>query len=384
MNIPTEHPVALDIGAPLPPPPAPEPVRIQVNWVHLFMWFGLILLFFMFLRAVRPILLPFALGMMVAYLMDPIADRLSHHGMRRNLAAALITLVLFTSLTALIVWLGPLLYNQSVELFSKVPGFLKQVENTLQHDAAPLLKTLNSLSGNKEQGSALPSSISDMLQNSLSSMTGIVTNILASAATLLNVLALLLITPIVCFYLIRDWPGVLQRADHLLPLVYAPMIREQLHLINKTLAAYVRGQITVVAILVAYYGIAFTLLGVNYSLLLALLAGVMVVIPYIGPMLAVTIGLIVGYGQFGMETDWWIMVGAYAFGNIFEGNYLTPTVIGDRVGLHPLWMLFGMLAGAVLFGFVGVLLAVPLTAAISVLVKFAVARYLESTLYTQA
>ena len=361
----------------------PTAVPLQVNWRHVFMWVGLIILFVLFLRAVQPILMPFVLGMAIAYLMDPLANWLNRMGIRRNLAAALITVSLFSLLTMLVIWLGPLLYHQLMELVAKVPALLKQIEQSTQHDAAPLLKTLHALAGNQADAS-IPDSVSEMVQHVVASIGNVLSNLLASAATVVNIVALLLITPIVCFYLIRDWSGVLMRANRLLPLVYAPIIREQLGLINKTLAAYLRGQLTVIAVLVIYYCIGLTLVGVNYSLLLGLVAGLLVVIPYIGTLISIALGLMVAYGQFGIDSSWWTMVGIYAAGNIIEGQFLTPKIIGDRVGLHPLWMLFGMLSGAVLLGFVGVMLAVPLTAVISVLVKFVIGRYLDSTLYTQA
>ena len=360
----------------------PPPLHIKVNWRHVTMWATLSVLFLLFLRAVQPILMPFVLGITIAYLMDPLANRITRWGVRRNVAAAFITVSLFSVLSALVVWLGPLLYHQLMDLVAKAPALLKHLEQSTQHDAAPLLKTLHALAGNEADGS-IPSSVSEVVQHVFASIGNVMSNLLASAATVVNVVALLLITPIVCFYLIRDWSGMLQRTNHLLPLAYAPTIREQLRLINQTLAAYLRGQLTVVTVMVIFYCITITLAGVNYSLLLGLVAGLLVIIPYIGTIISIGLGLIVAYGQFGMDSSWWALVGIYVVGHMLEGQYLTPKIIGDRVGLHPLWMLFGMLAGGVLLGVVGVMLAVPITAVISVLVKFAIARYLDSTLYTQ-
>lgn len=354
---------------------------LRINWQHLLMWVVILVLFMLFLGAVKPILMPFVLGMTVAYLMDPVAGRLVRLGMSRHVAAAVLTVGLFALLITAVVWLGPLLYHQLAELFVKLPALLKQLTQAVQQDAAPLLRTLQALAG-PHAGESIPSSVSEILQNGVSSIGSAITRLLSSAATVINLAASLLITPIVCFYLICDWPGVLKRADQLLPLAYAPTIREQLHLINKTLASYLRGQLTVIGLLMVGYSIAFALIGVNYSLLLAFLAGALVIIPYIGTLISVAMGLVIAYGQFGMDTSWWAMVAVYGIGQLVESQYLTPKIIGDRVGLHPLWMLFGMLSGAVLFGLVGVLLAVPLTAVISVLVKFAIGQYLQSGLYS--
>jgi predicted PurR-regulated permease PerM len=365
-----------------PPAKATHQAQLwQARWFHLVMWLALFVLAMMFLNAVRPILLPFVLGGLLAYLMDPAADRLVHWGVKRGIAAALLTTLLFSMLVGLMVWLGPLLYHQLIDLVAKIPGMIREAEMSLREDTAPIFRTLGRLTGNED---GIPSNIGELLQKGVSSAGAIAASMLASAGSILNVIGLLLITPVVCFYFTRDWPGVVERSEHLLPRVYAPTIKTQLHKINLTLAAYVRGQLTVMLLLAVFYAVLFTLIGIKYAVLLGLLAGLLVIIPYIGTWISVGLGLVVAYGQFGLSTPWWIMLGIYVFGQIVESQILTPKIVGDRVGVHPLWLLFGMLAGGVLLGFVGVILAVPLTAVISVLVKFVIERYLQSTLYTDA
>lgn len=358
-----------------------HPQMWQARWFHLVMWLALLTLLFMFLDAVKPILLPFVLGALIAYLMDPAADWLQKHHVHRGIAAAFITTFLFATIIGLIAWLGPLLYHQVVDLVAKVPAMIREVELALRDDTAPLFRTLNRLGGAEE---TIPSSLGELMQRGVSSAGLVVSGLLASAASILNVLALLLITPIVCFYFIRDWAGVVDHADTLLPRAYAPTIREQLHKINVTLAAYLRGQLTIMLLLSVFYAIIFTVLTVKYAILLGLVAGMFVIIPYVGTWVSVGLGMAVAYSQFGVTTPFWIMLGIYVLGQFLESQILTPKIVGDKVGVHPLWMLFGMLAGGVLLGFVGVLLAVPLTAVISVLVKFIIERYLHSTLYTDA
>lgn len=352
----------------------------QERWFHLVMWLALFCVVMLFLDAVKPILLPFVLGAIVAYLMDPAADWMERHGVHRGMAAALITVLLFAAVAGLIVWLGPLLYHQMVELAAKVPHLIREVELGLREETAPLFRTLNRLSGDQ----AVPGNIGELMQRGVAATSVIVGGVLASAASVLNVMALLLITPIVCFYFIRDWTGVLTKSDTLLPRAYAPTIREQLTRINQTLAAYLRGQLTVMLLLAVFYSVAFSILTLKYAILLGLLAGLLVIIPYIGTWVALILGMAVAYSQFGVTTPFWIMLGVYGVGQVLESQVLVPKIVGDQVGVHPLWLLFGMLAGGVLLGFVGVLLAVPLTAVISVLVKFVIERYLQSSLYTDA
>jgi predicted PurR-regulated permease PerM len=352
----------------------------QARWFHFTLWVVILAAFIIFLRAVEPILLPFVLGMLVAYLMDPLAGHLQRLGLSRSLATAIITFGLFALIVTLVVWLTPILYQQGTKLVARAPELLHSLEISMHDQTAPVLKSLNKLTGGDEAG-AIPSDISQIMQRALESGGQLAGKIFSSGAALINVAALLLITPIVCFYMIRDWPSVVRKIDGLLPLAYAPMIREQLYLINRTLAAYLRGQLVVMLLMSAYYIAGLTITGLNFSLALGLLAGCIIVVPYIGSIISVALGLLIAHGQFDMSTDFWQVVAVYGFGQILESQILTPKIIGDRVGLHPLWMLFGMLAGAVLLGMAGVLLAVPLTAVIGVLVKFAVNRYLASGLY---
>lgn len=352
----------------------------QARWFHFVLWLAIITIFILFLRSVQPILLPFVLGMFVAYLMDPLTTRLERRmKLSRTAATGVVTLSFFAVIAALIMWLVPVLFEQLTNLSNRAPEMLQEVSANARAWAAPLLQKLNALSGSGPD--AIPTDTTVIAQRGISSVTRLAHGIFSSGAALINVLALLLITPVVCFYLIRDWPAVMRRADTLLPRAYAPIIREQLTLINRTLASYLRGQLTVMIILSIYYVIGFLLIGLKFALVLGVLAGCIVIIPYIGSAISIGLGLMVAYGQYGSEGAFWFVVAIYVAGQILESQILTPKIIGDRVGLHPLWMLFGMLAGAVLLGFVGVLLAVPLTAVIGVLAKFAVGRYLKSGLY---
>ncbi len=354
----------------------------QARGFHFAVWVAILVLFWLFLQSVKPILLPFVLGIFVAYLMDPLACWMQKRGISRTLATAMITLGLFATITGLMIWLVPILYAQLTDLISKAPKMLHEIETNFYEQFDPLLKSLDGLTGNGAT-KAIPADLSDVMQTGILSATQFSQHVFASGAAALNVAALLLITPIVCFYLIRDWPAMVASVDRVLPLAYAPTIRQQLFLINRTLAAYLRGQITVILILSAFYIIGLSLAGLNYSLVLGLLAGTIVIIPYVGSIISISLGLLVAHGQFGMDSSWWAVLSIYGAGQILESQILTPKIIGDRVGLHPLWMLFGMLAGAVLLGFVGLLLAVPLTAVIGVLAKFAITRYLQSGLYLE-
>jgi predicted PurR-regulated permease PerM len=312
-------------------------------------------------------------------LLDPLTSWLERRRLGRTAATSVVMIGLLSIITMLVMWLVPILGEQLTNLTTRAPAMLQEVAANARLWAAPLLEKLNAISGNGAD--AIPTDTTVIAQRGIEALGKVAKGIFSSGAALINMLALLLITPIVCFYLIRDWPGLKRKVDSMLPLAYAPTIREQLTLINRTLAGYLRGQITVMVVLSLFYVIAFGVIGLDFGLVLGVLSGCVVIIPYIGSLISVGLGLMVAYGQYEAAGLFWFVLAVYGAGQILESQILTPKIIGDRVGLHPLWLLFGMLAGAVLLGFVGVLLAVPLTAVIGVLVKFAVSRYLQSGLY---
>lgn len=347
--------------------------------IHLMVWAALILLALFFLNAVSAILLPFVVGGILAYLFDPMADRLEKRGWPRGVATALITVSFFALLIGLIAWLGPLLYHQLTQLVEKVPDLMRNLEILLRNKGQPAFDALNRLTGNSE---SVPSSASDVIERAFEMGGTLLLGLLASGAALLNVLSLLLITPIVSFYLLKDWDACIARFNELLPRAYAPTLRGLARDINRTLAGFLRGQLYVMAILTVFYVIFLSVLGLKFSLVVGVLAGCLVVVPYLGTLISTTLGLIIAYSQYGADTVFWLVVAVFVLGQLLESQVLTPKVIGESVGLHPLWMLFAMLSGGVLAGFIGVLLAIPLAAIISVLVKFVVALYLDSPLYT--
>ena len=350
-----------------------EPTRARVmQWLF---WLTLVTLVVFFLQMVRPILLPFVVGMGVAYLFDPVADRLERLGLSRALAATFITLTFFIVLALILIWVGPLVYRQLSALLESLPNILASLRDLIEHQLAQLLHRLEVLNG----GDAIPPE--QLTAKAVTAASALLNRLMVSGAALLNLLSLLFITPIVCFYLLRDWDKIVEALDRLLPRAHAPVIREQCRIIDDTLAGYLRGQVTVMAILAIYYAGLLGIIGVNFSLVIALISALSIIIPYVGTLVSFSLALGVTYFGFGLEWQFWSVAGVYVLGQIMEQQFLTPTIVGKNVGLHPLWMLFGMLAGAVTMGFVGVLLAVPITAVIGVLVRFFVGRYLASPLY---
>lgn len=341
---------------------------------QLLFWATIITLFVLFLQEIRPILLPFVIGGMVAYLFDPLADRLERNRVSRTGASAIVTITLFTIVITAIVWGGPLLYHQLLALIAVLPDLLREAQDIIEHHAAPVLDLLGQVNGQEISEEQLS-------PQNLLHLDSMMIGVAGSGMAAINLISLLFLTPIVCFYLLRDWDKMVAAINKLLPRAYADTIRGQCREIDVTLSGYLRGQVTVMFILTIYYAIALTIIGVKFPIILALIAGLFIIIPYVGTLVSTGLAVGISYMEFGLEWQTIAVLSVYFIGQIMEQQILTPQIIGERVGLHPLWMLFGMLAGAVLLGFVGVLLAVPITAVAGVLVRFALNRYLESPFY---
>jgi len=331
--------------------------------------------FVLLLWLLSDILAPFLIGMAVAYFLDPVCDRLEGTGLSRALSTAVVTL-LFVVVVALVIGLiVPLVAGEMVELAQQLPNYLE----LLRQRVIELSETLRT-----EVDPALLDQVRNAIVGSQDRITswavGLARNLLSGGVALFNVMALLLITPIVAFYLLRDWDLLIQRADELLPPAYADTIREQARAVDRTLAGFIRGVGTVCLFLGALYATGLTLVGLDFGLVVGLAAGLISFIPYVGA----TLGGVSAIGLALLQFDGYIwpavVAGIFFLGQFIEGNILQPTLVGDRVGLHPVWVIFALLAGGALLGFVGVLIAVPAAAVIGVGVRFFVGQYCAKVL----
>ncbi|MCP4187916.1 MAG: AI-2E family transporter [Gammaproteobacteria bacterium] len=328
------------------------------------------------LNLLSGILLPFVAGMAVAYFLDPVADWLEERQLSRTIATTIILLTFFLLMALLMTLLFPLLQRQVVDLFHMIPGIIE----TIRAETLPWIEqTIADLP--PETMEDIRNAAKEFAGNAVNWFTGLVGNLWKSGMAFFNLLSLIVITPVVAFYLLRDWDLITAKINNWLPRRPAPIIRAQFIEIDRTLAAFVRGQSIVCLVLALLYGIGLTIVGLKSGLLVGLGTGLISFIPYVG---AAT-GLIVGVGIALFQFNEWlpIIIVACIFltGQTLESYFLTPRLVGDRVGLHPVWIIFALLAGGALFGFTGVLLAVPVAAVIGVLIRFAIDRYLESVLF---
>jgi predicted PurR-regulated permease PerM len=324
------------------------------------------------------ILLPFVAGMAIAYLLDPLANRLEKLGIHRVLAALLIVIVFATALVLLGILIVPILANQLSALIAKLPEYVAKVQALVTDPNRPWLSKLVG-----EGFLDAQQSTGELVKQGLAWLVAFLSSLWAGGRALISILSLVVVTPVVAFYFLSDWPHMVAALDNWVPRPHQETVRGIGREINAAIAGFVRGQSAVCLILGAYYALALTLAGLNFGLLIGLIAGLITFVPYVGSLTGLVVGLSVAVAQFWPEyTSILVVLGIFLFGQFVEGNVLSPKLVGESVGLHPLWLIFALFAFAYLFGFVGLLLAVPLAAATGVLVRFAMRQYLASPLYT--
>ncbi len=328
------------------------------------------------LYLLRGMLLPFVAGMAVAYFLDPAVDRLERWGLSRTLATSIITAAFLMVIVALLLLMLPILQKQVLDFVERVP----QYTALLKQNMLGLIEALKDRLPPDDMAN-LREAATKYVGEALTWVGRLLAGIWSGGMALASLLSLIFITPIVAFYLLRDWDRLLARIDAWLPRQHAETVREQMRLIDQRLAGFVRGQALVCVILGLFYGIALTIAGLQFGLIVGLGAGAVSFIPYVGTIL----GLLTSVGLAVVQFSEWqpiaVVAGIFVFGQVVEGNFLSPKLVGDRIGLHPLWIIFALFAGGTLLGFVGVLLAVPAAAVIGVLGRFAMERYMESPLY---
>jgi predicted PurR-regulated permease PerM len=335
-----------------------------------------LVVFVALLVLLKGILLPFVAGMAIAYLLDPVCDRLEKVGASRTLATTIVTVAFAVAVILLLLLIVPLAVQQTIEFLGSLPDFISRTHDRLLPYFTQLQQKLD-----------LPDTaeMTDIARarfgTALSWLAGLLQGVVGQGLALANLLSLIFITPVVAFYLLRDWDRLVGRIDDLLPRDHAGVIRAQAALIDQSLAGFARGQSMVCLTLALYYSIALLIVGLPFGVVVGLLAGLLAFIPYVGSLTGFVVSMAIAIGQF---DDWWsvgVVALIFGLGQIMEGNFLTPKLVGDRVGLHPVWIIFALLAGGALFGFVGLLLAVPVAAVVGVLVRFSIGQYRASRLY---
>lgn len=328
--------------------------------------------------AFSAVLLPFVMGMAIAYFLDPVVDWLEHHRIGRSFGTTAVIVLFFTGLVMVFLLFVPLLQGQVVELAHRLPTIFTDLRDRLDDF---LVQVQINAGIPPEEVRRLRDAAGGQAGNALNFAAGLVGDVLHGSVAIVNVLSLVVITPVVAFYLLRDWDRIVARVDSWLPRRQAPAIRAQAREINRTLSAFARGQALLCLLMGTYYAIVLSVLGLDFGLIIGVLTGVICFIPFVGAFVGGATAISLALFQFGDLAMVAAVAGAFAVGQTLEGYVFQPWLIGDRVGLHPVWMIFSLLAGGALFGFLGVLVAVPVTAIIGVLARFALGQYLASAFY---
>ena len=318
------------------------------------------------------VLLPFVLGSAIAYFLDPVADRLERMGLSRTMATAAITVVAILIFVIMALLVIPTLVSQALNLFAIAPDLTKRLSAFLTERFPSIL----------EDGSTLRNSITSL--GTLVQQRGgeLLNTALSSAAGIINIIMLFVIVPVVAVYMLLDWDRMVAHVDSLLPRDHAQVIRRLAADIDKTLASFIRGMGTVCLVLGTYYAIALMLVGLQFGLVVGFIAGLVTFIPYLGALIGGALAL--GLALFQFWGDWvsiGLVAGIFVIGQVIEGNVMTPKLVGNSVGLHPVWLILSLSVFGTLFGFVGMLVAVPVAASLGVIARFAVEQYQLSLLY---
>lgn len=339
-------------------------------------WLIALAAFLGFVWLFSAVLLPFVAGLAIAYLLDPTVDRLETFGLPRWAATTVAMILFLLAVIVVLLLVVPLVQSQALHLIEVLPGYAQQAR-----DGFAALMTRLSERLSPEDVTKLRDAVGQYVGELVGWFGKMVRGVLSGGMALFDVLTVVFITPIVAFYLLRDWDELVARVDSWLPLRHRAVIREQVGLIDTTLSGFLRGQATVCMALGGFYAVGLSLAGLDFALVIGLLSGVLSFIPYVGTMFGFVSSIGLALLQFDDPWRVGLVAGIFLFGQAIEGNVLTPKLVGDKVGLHPVWVMFALLAGGSLFGFLGVLLAVPVAASIGVLVRFSLSHYLKSPLY---
>lgn len=344
--------------------------------IHGRFWLIVAVAFAVILWALRPMLLPFVAGATIAYFLDPIVERLTGWSVPRWLGTviALLSFVLFVVL--LLVLLVPLIQSQIEMLIQALPEYIATVQAKVMPTVYDWLHKLS-----PRDVERLRSAAGDYAGTAVQWVGNLLRSLVTKGFALFDIMTLLIITPVVAFYLLRDWPKVTHTIDMMVPRKQHGLFRRAFGEIDRTLSGFLRGQALVCLSLGIIYSVGLSLVGLNYGATIGIIAGVLSFIPYVGSGFGLIVSMILAFIQFDEATSIIMVFGVFMVGQILEGYVLTPKLVGDRVGLHPVWILFALFAGGSLLGFLGVLIAVPVAAIFGVLIRLGLSYYRASPLY---
>jgi len=362
---------------PEPTPPEPEPHTTRMQ--RLAILGALLVGTWVALELFASVLLPFVAAAGIAYFLDPPTSRLTRTGMPRGAAALLMIVALVAAWLMFALLLYPLILSQIGILISRLPDYVGSIRGF----ATDVITHLQERLGPEFVDEKLRDLVAGQAGTMLSVLVTAISRLIGGSFALFNVLTLLVVTPVVAFYLLRDWPRLVARIDGWLPRRYAGAFRMQAREVDRILSAWLRGQALCCILLAGFYAVGLSLAGLDLGLIVGLSAGVLSFIPYVGTITGAVTSIGLACAQFPTWTQVFVVVGIFIIGQILEGYVIYPRFLGGRVELHAVWVIFALFAGGAAFGFLGVLLAVPAAAVIGVVCRFWLRRYVKSALYLE-
>ena len=340
-------------------------------------WAGVAIVFGLVLHLLSSIMLPFVAGMAIAYFLDPAADRLEDLGLSRMAATSVISVVGLLIFILVLVLLLPVLQDQIIKFIERAPGYVDQLRQLFNRIMDGRIAEF--IAGFDTDARA---AFTDIAKSAFGWAGQVFQRAISGGLAFVSFMSLVFVTPVVAFYLLLDWDRMVEQMDSWLPRDHAGTVRRLVGEMDGMLSGFVRGQVTVCFVLGTFYATALSIIGLDFGLVVGLIAGLVSFIPFVGALVGMFLSVGLALIQFWPDP---LMIGAVAavffVGQAIEGNILTPWLVGSRVKLHPVWVIFALFAFGTLFGFVGVLLALPLAALIGVLTRFGIGEYLKSDLY---
>ncbi|MCB1722028.1 MAG: AI-2E family transporter, partial [Alphaproteobacteria bacterium] len=346
---------------------------------HALFWSLAFAAFLSFVFIFKAVLLPFVLGLAIAYFLNPLVGALGRIKLGRGPAAMVILILFFIVVGTFLALLTPVLYKQSLQFAEDLPGYIDMVIAYLE----PHMQRVSEILG-QENGTDLKALLSNHSGSVAQVAKQLLQGVLAGGQAALDMISVLVFTPIVAYFMMKEWMHITVWVEDLLPQQQKSTILDLLKQIDVKISGFVRGQISVAVILGLAYAIALTIAGLKYGFLIGLTAGLLSIIPMVGSTVGLLVSVTVAWFQAGDLTFVAIIAGIFLIGQIIEGNILSPKIVGESVGMHPLWVFFALLAGGSLFGILGMLLAVPVAAVAGVLLTFAISQYKASPYYGQS
>lgn len=323
------------------------------------------------------ILAPFIVGFVVAYILNPIVAKLEKRSIPRWVSSLFILSLFFIIVIISLLFAVPVLVHEMVDLIKSLPDVFASVQVWFKH-TFPSIELPKSFEDIQEMDATI---ISEKMGSVLQISKNILGNVFQGGLAVVGFLSFILLMPIVAFYLLIDWNRLNQKINELIPQGNTKTISSILNEINQSLSGFIRGQLTVCFLLGGFYAIALSVIGLKYGFFVGVASGFLSIIPYVGSIFGLVASVGLAFYQFGGWEYPLIALGIFVFGQMVEGNYLTPKLVGESVGLHPLWVMFALMAGGTLLGLMGMIVAVPVAAIIAVLIRYAIIGYKDSAYY---